>query len=387
MIPSTTLLSALLINIVPLCSAWGAIGHEIIGNIAYNMLSDHTREAVTDFLFPNGYTFDDDYDDGSYSNFTSPIAAVANWADKVRYTKAFAWTTPFHFVDVMDAEIPGGCHPQGNCTFLYERDCKGDKCAVGAIVEFSHMSIGANNGRQSDENNDLKENVSMDHHRLGGFIRRGLKGLLLSGVAAPFAVTPIQNITRRESLMFLIHIVGDVHQPLHVSRASDKGGNTIHVEFPSEFKGYRDQRYGHAHKKWNLHSVWDTGIIEHAIDLYYSIPESFQVNIEKDLLTKENIQAWLACPSGLSIDCVTDWAKESFLYAMNYAYQNEEDEEVEDGDHLTDEYFISRLEIVKRRLAAGGLRLASTLEDIFGGGGGTERSDVKIKRMLMNLDG
>jgi len=129
-------------------------------------------------------------------------------------------------------------------------------------------------------------------------------------------------------------------------------------------------------------SVWDTGIIERALKLYFSIPELFQMNIENDFLTKENIQAWLVCPSGLSKDCTTDWANESFLYAMNYAYQNEDNMEVKDGDHLTEDYFISRLDIVKRRLAAGGLRLASTLEDIFGADTSTSTSTRSEVLML-----
>jgi hypothetical protein len=52
--------------------------------------------------------------------------------------------------------------------------------------------------------------------------------------------------------MFLIHIIGDIHQPLHVSRESDRGGNTIHVSFADEFPGFRDERLGHAQKEWNL---------------------------------------------------------------------------------------------------------------------------------------
>ncbi len=229
---SLALLQLLLINAVTSCFAWGAIGHEIVGNIAYNMLSGSTRAAVTDILFPDGYTSDD--------NVTSPIAAVANWADKVRYTKAFAWTTPLHYVDVMDAEISGGCHPQGNCTFVYERDCQNDKCAVGAIVKFTHSSIGY---KVSGDNDVLVESVWVDP----GLIRGSKKVF----PATDESIASIMNVTQRESLMFLIHIIGDVHQPLHVSRASDKGGNTIHVDFPDEFDGHLDQ-YGNAHKKWNL---------------------------------------------------------------------------------------------------------------------------------------
>ncbi len=49
------------------------------------------------------------------------------------------------------------------------------------------------------------------------------------------------------SLRLLAHMVGDVHQPMHVSHAADRGGNQILVDFFGD--------------EWNLHSVWDTGIL------------------------------------------------------------------------------------------------------------------------------
>ena len=55
---------------------------------------------------------------------------------------------------------------------------------------------------------------------------------------------------KRVALKFLIHIVGDVHQPLHVGHAEDKGGNSISVNWRSR-------------EDSNLHSVWDTAILEY----------------------------------------------------------------------------------------------------------------------------
>lgn len=52
---------------------------------------------------------------------------------------------------------------------------------------------------------------------------------------------------RLEALKFLVHFIGDVHQPLHASDNGDRGGNNIH----EEFKG----------RKTNLHAVWDTGLL------------------------------------------------------------------------------------------------------------------------------
>ncbi|KAH9746803.1 Endonuclease 2 [Citrus sinensis] len=110
------------------------------------------------------------------------------------------------------------------------------------------------------------------------------------------------NLT--EALLFLSHFIGDIHQPLHVGFTSDRGGNTIDVHWYT--------------RKQVLHHVWDNNIIETAEERYAS----------------EGIKA--AC----------DWAYK--------------------GKELADEYFNSRLPIVKLRLAQGGVRLAATLNRIFG---------------------
>jgi hypothetical protein len=55
---------------------------------------------------------------------------------------------------------------------------------------------------------------------------------------------------KREALKFLVHFIGDVHQPMHVSRAEDRGGNTIQVQFDG--------------KGTNLHALWDSGLIDYS---------------------------------------------------------------------------------------------------------------------------
>jgi hypothetical protein len=203
---------------IPTSHAWGKEGHEIVANIAYNLLTSEAKEASYHILFPS--------DDFNATGYISPLAAVANWADKARYTKEFSWTTPLHYVDVQDELIEGGCPytpeelphlkkaMKSKCTFQYERDCVDDFCAVGAIASCSHLS-------------------KHDHKSL---LTQGR----LRGPVKPYAA---YNVTQRQSLMFLIHIIGDIHQPLHASRASDRGGNTIHVTFGDELIG---------HEGWNL---------------------------------------------------------------------------------------------------------------------------------------
>lgn len=272
-------------------------------------------------------------------------------------------------MDVKDGDITGGCPiiPQkklaqfnatrtgtSNCTFVYERDCKKGACAVGAIVEFSHQS--------RDPNEMNGQNMIFKSQIPEWKMQRGLR--------SPDIPDRMSNITQRQSLMFLIHIIGDIHQPLHASRESDRGGNTIHVSFPEEFPGFRDERYGHAHKGWNLHSVWDSAIIQHAIRLHHNSSQyEFQSYIEDSLLTEDNINSWRACPPRSSIGskiCTAQWAEESFEDALEYAYGDENGKEVKNGTILTEAYFETRLEIVQKHLAAGAVRLAASLEDIYG---------------------
>jgi hypothetical protein len=58
-------------------------------------------------------------------------------------------------------------------------------------------------------------------------------------------ITPIQ---RQNDLKYIIHLIGDAHQPMHVSRAIDRGGNLIAVEY--------------MHHKTNFHSVWDGQLLK-----------------------------------------------------------------------------------------------------------------------------
>ncbi|KAK8567737.1 hypothetical protein V6N12_006312 [Hibiscus sabdariffa] len=185
------------------------------------------------------------------------------------------------------------------------------------------------------------------------------------------------NLT--ESLLFLSHFMGDIHQacsripksdenskfhyrkkkgitlmsitfqPLHVGFAADKGGNTIDVHW------YR--------RKAVLHHVWDTDIIETAEKRFYdsnvdSLVDAIQQNITSEWA--DEVKRWETC--GLNkTACPDQYASEGIKAACDWAYKGVQQESV-----LEDDYFLSRLPIVHRRLAQGGVRLAATLNRIFG---------------------
>lgn len=115
------------------------------------------------------------------------LADVARWADEVRDERAYRWSAPLHFVN----------HAPGSCDYRPARHCADGACVIGAVERFRS---------------------ELADHRL------------------PLA-------RRREALKFLVHFVGDLHQPLHAGFASDKGGNTYQVNVDGEGS--------------NLHRVWD----------------------------------------------------------------------------------------------------------------------------------
>lgn len=81
----------------------------------------------------------------------------------------------------------------------------------------------------------------------------------------------MQNQSAAEALKFIVHFVGDVHQPLHVSRTSDKGGNSIavqtnfthtHRKNRSPASYLRGRSMMMSHHGTNLHGVWDSIMLE-----------------------------------------------------------------------------------------------------------------------------
>jgi hypothetical protein len=323
---------------VPTATAWGKIGHQMVANLAWQRLSSKAQISVKAILIRDDGSYGDDDDAGS------PLASVANWADKVRFTSLYHWSTPLHYVDVQDTTINGGCPcvepgEESACTFIYERDCVDDICAAGAIANYSTRLL----------------------HRAQPLLRGRV----------------LQCNSDREAIEFLTHFVGDIHQPLHASRASDLGGNSFHVKFEPETTSSFLDRDGSHHKGWNLHSVWDDGIIERAMDDYFnSTRATFEDDLTKVIATAQqtgDLNLWLACADGHDKTCASSWAEESFQDALTWAYRTSDDEEVVDGSVLDELYYTTRLPVVKRKIAAAGVRLAHTLELVL-----STRSDAVL---------
>jgi len=363
---------------ITLTHAWGSEGHAIIANIAYNRLSNKTKHMITDILFPDG-----DYNYSAHG-YASPMAAVASWADSARYSKEYSWTGSLHYVDVEDLSITGGCPATplnttstvdvtdvtDSCVFNYERDCsKGGKCAVDAVLDFSTNLIKGLSTTRLSGGHHLPNLLGSTTTTTKRFLRGGNDGEQRERTIYDLNTHNTSSVGILDSLKFLIHIIGDVHQPLHVSRGSDKGGNTIKVSFREDVHSVVDD--GHTrgevqHSAWNLHSVWDTGIIHKAMKEFFNNSQDIlQKDIERLLQNDDDVNNWLSCANGHNLECVSSWAKESFHDALAWAYADENGHEIVAGAVLSEDYFLTRLGTVERRLAAGGVRLAASLESIF----------------------
>jgi len=134
-----------------------------------------------------------------------------------------------------------------------------------------------------------------------------------------------------QHLKMLIHLVGDIHQPLHVGSGNDRGGNDIKVTW------FRAES--------NLHRVWDSDMIEGTKLSFTELAESL------DKPADAQIQGW-------QNSTANDWATESMGYR---------DQVYDYGDgKLGYLYSYKYFHIIRHRLLQSGIRLAGVLNEIYG---------------------
>ncbi|MBA0607709.1 hypothetical protein Godav_019975 [Gossypium davidsonii] len=302
-------LSLMLVTLPPIYG-WGTDGHSIICKIAQTRLSEEAADAVKQLL-PK-WAEDD-------------LGSVCSWADQVKFR--YRWSSPLHFINTPET-----------CSYQYKRDCKDEdgeagRCVAGAINNYTSQLLTYNSAADKAECMFSTYPFS-----------------LLFAVNIWFLVT-VQKLSDNltESLLFLVHFMGDIHQPLHVGFASDKGGNTIDVHW------YKTKQV--------LHHVWDTNIIETAEERFYNSNVDGMVDAIQQNITNEwadQVKRWEACSLNKTA-CPDIYASEGIKAACDWAYKGVKEESV-----LEDDYFVSRLPIIYWRLAQGGVRLAATLNRIFG---------------------
>ena len=230
------------------------------------------------------------------------MANISTWADTYRYSDNGGWSAPLHYIDANDS-------PPGECDVEFNRDCGESGCVVSAIVNYTKIMV--DSGSTSTDRND--------------------------------------------AMRFLIHLVGDLHQPLHVENI-ERGGNGIKVTFGDEGT--------------NLHHIWDTEIVEKLAA--GADAEEWSQNITTAINAGDlgDASAWSI---GISLNdtegTAMGWANDANDYVCTDVLPDGVDA-VEKGD-LSGAYFEAHGEVARLQIARAGYRLARLLDLLAAEGSGS----------------
>ena len=260
--------------------AWGREGHRLTALVAEAYLTPATKAQIATLL-------------GVKTTDKDALADIASWADE--YRQGHPETEKWHYIDIPSTEPSydrkRDCPPSSDPASPW-RDCAADR-----ILYFE--------GRLGD--------------------------------------TSLSPQDRAIALKFLVHLIGDVHQPFHAVGDS-RGGNQIHVTLMGSAQC--------GTQKCNLHGVWDEGLIEE-----HGLSETKYTDL---LLQDIKDNHWETLAGGVP----TSWVNASHRYAVNAL--------APDGALLRHDYVAEETKVVDSQLALGGLRLAHVLNNILGSSDVTE---------------
>ncbi|GHA84613.1 S1/P1 nuclease [Cognatilysobacter bugurensis] len=217
------------------------------------------------------------------------LAGVSTWADELRSSspEAFKRTAPWHYVKLSE----------GTCRFERARECKDGDCVIGAI--------------------EAQRDILAD------------------------AAQPLE--ARRDALKFLVHFVGDVHQPMHANHRDDKGGNDYQISLrtPLQPEEYARKHYADGVMGTNLHSIWD----------YYLLASR---GLDFDAYADRLATPWP--PKKTPIGAPAAWATESCGYV--------EAQKIYPKSHKLDHrYLDAKRPLAEQRVRQGAHRLATLLNE------------------------
>ena len=320
-------------------SAWGKQGHRIVARIAARHLTDKTKTMIATILKA------DKEDGGNCKQFNvleDHLACIATWADDVRSSDKYKSTFSFHFVNIpIFAPVA-------------ERHYDAKYCKNGCTV----TAIEAN--------------------------RKTL-------------VTSTDDAERAIAIKFIVHFIGDLHQPLHNSDDTDRDFNNKentaagHTQLPGTgasdqggnlklvtWLGKTETEYG----CYNLHSIWDSGIIEkkNPGDGPYTDALNNPDGKKLDLTTlaKGNVIDWVneafklamtnaygTLPKPDATDKICEVRKDNKRECTSYTPTACQAAEVHYRYHLGETYYTKNLPVIEKQLQRGGVRLAQFLNNIF----------------------
>ena len=156
---------------------------------------------------------------------------------------------------------------------------------------------------------------------------------------------------RLKALKFIVHFMGDLHQPLHCADDSDRGGNQKTVLF---WAPWGDDS-GKPHRiELKLHALWDDLLVP---DIKED-PRQMATNLEKEI-TAGDREAWMKGDT-------QDWIFESYTIAKNKIYPGFEPGDQSHSSHvLPKDYYEKMRPVVCKQLEKAGIRLAFVLEEVL----------------------
>jgi hypothetical protein len=274
---------------------WGAGGHMMVASIAYGRLNP-TAKAQVDKLVAIQIAPEDVT--AQSLNFVD----AAHWADDIRSSPDFKSFAPLHFIDQPftndDTDLPSDL-PE----------------AENVVTALTHNVEVLKNSGSSDGD-------------------------------------------KAQALRFIIHFVGDIHQPLHCATLvteknaeGDRGGNLFKIKLPAG--------QGKT-KSSNLHSYWDSGIGSFPkTGANFSPPALKSIAPAAAAATKANPDTDGDWQDGGPFD-FAGWAKESEDLAESTAYNK-----IQPGRLPSQSYNRAALKVARQRVAWGGYRLAALLNAIW----------------------
>jgi hypothetical protein len=275
------LLTALiLVTVTEALDGWGPQGHHLVAKIAANHLSANARKNVTWLLGDE------------------TLADVSIWADE--YLSGNNQTSYWHYINI----------PPNATSYDRDRDCpRQPGVAAGSRLDVWRDCV--------------IDRIAYNEQRL--------------------ADSKLDRPDRAIALKFLVHFVGDLHQPLH-ALGVERGGNGILVSvFGSSTCTYSS---GDSFP-CNLHSVWDSSLVAHR-----RLGDEQYVT-ELEALIKR--RGWTVANPGTA----TEWAMQS--HALGRAAL------VAPRADIDEAYYRTQISVVDERLALGGLRLAALLNRSLAG--------------------
>jgi hypothetical protein len=312
-------------------SAWGYQGHKVVGSTADRLLKPAAKQQVRDILGEN-----------------LDLRRAAPWLDCVKSVVRHDDGT-FHYEvdpDHLEYEVP--CTPfnstQERARLIdyakrnwFTCSYKPDGFERGCHNTFHYENVPIQRGAFDRKLHPL----GTEDNDLVAAIGAAIAVLSDKPIPSPFLFS-IRD--KREALFLLAHLVGDLHQPLHVADHQDRGGNALAVF------------HGATQSPDNLHSYWDTRLVEKL----GSDPHRIGAALDAKIAGKD-ARRWSTGTPAL-------WAQETFAQARDVAYVFNGESFVIDANgartvRLDAAYEARALPVVREQLSKAGVRLAALLNE------------------------